>query len=145
MKKSKGDVSPGLNEKGWDMSKSIFKNFDRELLNEDRCREWFLRWLYGFSIRCPRCGYPLKEKRLPRFFEGMISYCSNCGKKWYPLKGSPFYWTKFTYQELVTTLFLWELGITPEVIATLLKRRSVAVLATIGKIEEVKRQKSTRP
>jgi len=121
------------------MNDPLVQKFDRDLLDEDRCREWFLLWLYGSSICCPRCGHPLKKQRVPRFFQGKISYCSHCGKKFYPLRGSPFHSSKLDYQELAAILLLWGLGVTPDVIAALLKRQKVAISGAVKKIEALKR------
>ena len=114
----------------------ILKNFTPELLDEDRCRVWFLRWLYGRKILCPRCGSPLKKNRIDRFFAGKISYCSGCRAKFFPLKGSTFHSTKLSYSELVLILALWELGIEIKEIAALLKRQPVAVKTAVEKIKK---------
>ena len=116
----------------------VLEGFTCDLLNEDRCREWFLLWLYQDGVYCPRCGFPLQKRRLPRFFTGDISYCSVCRKKFYPLRGSPFHWTKLTYAELILIMVFRELDVSIEVIAALLNRQPVAVKTAADKVEKIK-------
>ena len=121
-------------------NKSIFENFKLELIDETYSRRWFLEWLHdGCEIKCPRCGFPLQENRCIRFFDGKISYCSSCGKKYFPFKGTLFHSTKLTFAELVLIMLLQEFEIPINVIAKLLRRQPVAVKTAAKKIEKIKK------
>lgn len=122
---------------------NFLENFKSELLDQERCRKFFLEWLFnGQDVQCPRCGFPLQGARRPRFFKGEISYCSGCGKKYYPLRGSLFHWSKLNYVELVLILVLSELGVDSGQIAALLKRQPVAIKTAIKKIKEIKQSQA---
>jgi len=123
-------------EKGFD----ILKNFNPGLLDETQCRAWFLSWLYGRDVKCPRCGFPLQTNRRSRFFNENISFCSRCRKKYFPLKESSFHWTKLTYAELVVIMIFRELDVDIKVIAALVGRQPVAVKTAAVKIEKIKRK-----
>ena len=118
------------------MSKTILKNFTFELLDEDRCREFFLTWLFQNGVRCPECGTPLPEKRRPRFYAGDISYCSQCRIKFFPFRGTAFHSIKLTYSELTLIAVLYTLGVSVEMIAATVGRRKALVLETLGRFKE---------
>ncbi len=113
----------------------ILAGFTCDLLNEDRCREFFLTWLFQDGVRCPECGEPLPIKRLARFFAGKISYCSRCHIKFFPLKGTAFHSTKLTYSELVLIAVLYALGVSAETIASTIGRRKGCVLEILGRFK----------
>ena len=120
----------------------ILKNFTSELLDEDRCRVWFLKWLFqGGGPHCPRCGFPLQKNRIERFLAGKISFCSSCETKYFPFKGTLFHSSKLSYPDLVLISCLAELGCKTKIIADLIKRQPVAVRTARQKIEEVKQSK----
>ena len=116
----------------------------KSLLDEDRCRELFLGWLFKNGVRCPQCGTPLPERRLARFFAGEISYCSQCHIKFFPHRGTAFHSTNLTYSELVLIYWLYTLGLPAERIASVVGRQKVCVTETLGRFKRAAIRIATR-
>ena len=116
----------------------------KSLLDEDRCRELFLNWLFQGGVMCPKCGAPLPEKRLARFFAGKISFCSQCHVKFFPLRGTPFSSTNLNYSEIIMIIVLYGLGVPVKKIASVVVRQEICVRATLQKFEEACDQIATR-
>lgn len=98
----------------------IVKDFDASLLDEDRCRQWFLRKLYPADAACPSCGRILSKKQQDLFFMGKRIACKGCGRWFNERSGTMLSGTHMSYGEAMLLMLLLGLGQTARLIASIL-------------------------
>jgi len=96
------------------------KEFDANLLDEGKCRRWFLMKLYPATPACPSCSRVLTEKQQDIFFLGKRVTCKECGRWFTERTGTLFSGTHMTYGEVMLLMFLLGLKQPARVIAGIL-------------------------
>jgi len=98
----------------------VVKEFDAVLLDEGRCRGWFMRKLYTADAACPSCHRVLTKKQQDLFFLGKRVTCKECGRWFNERTGTIFSGSHLTYGEAMLLMFLLGLGQPTRIIAGIL-------------------------
>ncbi|MBP7527130.1 MAG: IS1 family transposase [Syntrophorhabdaceae bacterium] len=98
----------------------VLKEFDAVLLDEGRCRGWFIRKLYPAGAVCPSCGRVLTKKQQDLFFLSKRVTCKACGRWFNERTGTIFSGTHATYGEAMLLMLLLGLGQPARIIASIL-------------------------
>jgi transposase-like protein len=98
----------------------VVKGFAAVLLDEGRCRGWFMRKLYPAAVACPSCRCVLTKKQQDLFLLGKRVTCKDCGRWFNERTGTIFSGTHVTYGEAILLMLLLGLGQPARLIASIL-------------------------
>lgn len=97
----------------------ISREFSIEMLNEDACRDWFLRKLHPEGARCPKCGVEItSEKKTRSFWEMKRVGCLSCGRTFSAVTGTPLHKIGIEFRVLYLLLFMVSHGVRPNKMAS---------------------------
>lgn len=90
----------------------IRRGFSIEMLNEEACRDWFLRKLHPEGARCPECGHEIiSEKKASSFWELKRVTCLACGRTFSAVTGTSLHKIGIEFRALYLLLFMVAHGI----------------------------------
>lgn len=95
-----------------DMMLEMKKEFSIEMLDEDACREWFLKKIHAGGVHCPECSKEIASKRKLDTFWGMRRVnCPFCGRSFSAVTGTPLNGIGIEFRALYLLLFMVSHGV----------------------------------
>jgi transposase-like protein len=90
----------------------IEEEFSIEMLNEDACRDWFLRKIHSDGIFCPYCHEAIASERLLKTFWSMKRiHCPGCGRTFSAVTGTVLNGIGIEFRALYLLLFMIGCGV----------------------------------
>lgn len=90
-----------------DIMMEVKREFSIEMLNEDACREWFLRNIHPSGIFCPECNREIiKEKKLRTLWAMRRVSCPFCNRSFSLLTGTELNGIGIDFRALYILLFM---------------------------------------
>jgi transposase-like protein len=90
----------------------IRRGFSIEMLNEEACRDWFLRKLHPDGARCPKCGQEItSEKKANSYWDMKRVSCLACGRSFSAVTGTSLHKIGIEFRALYLLLFLVTHGV----------------------------------
>jgi Transposase and inactivated derivatives len=96
-----------------DIVLELKSEFSADVLDENLCRDWFLKKLHPDGVYCPQCGLPVTgEKKLGRFWTLDRIQCSEgtCRKSFSALTGTSLNGLGISFRVLYILLFMTACG-----------------------------------
>ncbi|BET58115.1 MULTISPECIES: hypothetical protein [Geobacter] len=95
-----------------DVMLEVNKGFSIGMLDEDACREWFLKKIHAEGVRCPRCNKEITSKRkLDTFWAMRRVNCPFCSRSFSAVTGTPLNGIGIEFRSLYLLLFMVSHGI----------------------------------
>ena len=83
------------------------EEFSIEMLDEDACRNWFLKKIHANGVHCPECGREITSARkLETFWAMRRTSCPHCGRSLSALTGTALNKITIEFRALYLLLFM---------------------------------------
>lgn len=97
-----------------DLMLEVTNEFSIEMLNEEACRNWFLKKIHPDGVFCPHChGEVTSEKRRTRFWEMLRTTCPLCSRSFSAVTGTELNGIGIDFRALYLLLFMVNNGAKP--------------------------------
>lgn len=90
-----------------DLMMEVKEEFSVEMLNEDACRNWFLRKFHHEGVFCPECSREItSEKKLQAFWAMRRVSCPFCNRRFSAVTGTVLSGIGIEFRALYILLFM---------------------------------------